>query len=147
MKTLITVALLLATTAPTLARYDPAQIQVSPEVGKWISSLYSEGGGRCCDEADALKDVYWESSKTASSGYALVFQGHTVDVAKEMMQIYTFDPSGYGHVPVTDNKAGFALAWLQTYVGFDGEGQPIYRFDDKGEPEFRVRCLLPGGGG
>lgn len=147
MHKLLALALLIATTAPTVARYDPAEIQVSPEVGKWISSLYSEGGGRCCDDADSLKDVYWQSSATATSGYALIFQGHAVDVDKEMMQIYTLSPSGYGHDPVTDNKAGFPLAWLQSYAGRDESGNYIYRFNDKGEPEFRVRCLLPGGAG
>ncbi len=137
---------LIALAQPAFANYDPAQITVSPEVGKWISSLYSEGGGRCCDEADALKDAYWESSATASSGYALIVQGRAVDVDALMMQIYTQSSAhGFAHVPVTDNLAGFPLAWIQSYVGVDDNGRQIIQFDANGAPEFRVRCLLPGG--
>lgn len=132
----------LAALTPAHAIYDGPK-NPDPAIGDWISDLHSDYG-RCCDDADALRDVYWESSPTSPSGYAIYYKGKPVDVPKGAMKVREPDPTVVGsYRPITGNRAGVALAWL--YAGsYDHNGDPVYGYDDNGNPTFTVRCFIPG---
>ena len=117
---------------PAYAIYTGAPV-LDPSLGPWISSLWSDYG-RCCDQADSI-DPVWQFSKTSASGYALIIDGHSIDVDQGAVHITAPDPQTGIYRTVTDNLAKVPIAWVV-------EGNDL-----AGNPVFVVRCFLPGGAG